>query len=142
MEIDTGNGYDKIYIDINGNVLFNARGLPKVYGVGYASTYFFGFGSNFTNGKAVAARRVNESTDARMDIEDAPVIIDKSGNILATISKEYYADESGFDPNMMVKIKPGGRSTGRISTACATKTETWLCPVNILIFSTVKTAGM
>lgn len=39
---------------------------------------------------------------------DAPVIIDKSGNILATISKEYYADESGFDPNMMVKIKPGG----------------------------------
>ena len=73
-----------------------------------------------------------------MDIEDAPVIIDKSGNILATISKEYYADESGFDPNMMVKIKPGGP----ISTACATKTETWLCPVNILISSTVKTAGM
>ena len=108
VEIDTGNSYDKIYIDLNGNVLFNARGLPKVYGVGYASTYFFGFGSNFTNGKAVAARRVNESTDARMDIEDAPVIIDKSGNILATISKEYYADESGFDPNMMVKIKPGG----------------------------------
>ena len=108
VEIDTGIAYDKIYIDINGNVLFNARGLPKVYGAGYASTYFFGFASNFTNGKAVAARRVNDSTDARMDIEDAPVIIDKSGNILATISKEYYADESGFDPNMMVKIKPGG----------------------------------
>ncbi len=108
VELDTGTSYDMIYIDLDGNVLFNARGLPKVYGAGYASTYFFGFASNFTNGKAVAARRVNDSTDARMDIEDAPVIIDKSGNILATISKEYYADESGFDPNMMVKIKPGG----------------------------------
>ena len=108
LEIDTGTDYDKIYIDLNGNVLFHAGDLPKVPGVGYASTYFFGFASNFTNGKAVAARRVNESTDAQMDIEDEPVIIDKSGNILATISKEYYADKNGFDPNMMVKIKPGG----------------------------------
>lgn len=108
VNLMTGNDYDMIYIDLDGNILFSAESLPKVTGVGYGSTYFFGFASNFTNGKAVAARRVNNSTDKLMDCEDAPVIIDTSGNILAEISKEYYADENGFDPNMMVKIKPGG----------------------------------
>ncbi len=108
VEIETGNDYDNIYIDTDGSVLFSASGLPKVTGSSYASTYFFGFASNFTSGKAVAARRVNESTDAKMGSEDAPVIIDTNGNILAEISKEYYADENGFDPNMMVKVKPGG----------------------------------
>ena len=108
VELKTDSSYDKIYIDRDGNVLFSAQALPKVTGSGYASTYFFGFASNFTGGKAVAARRVNDATDQRMGSEDAPVILDTQGNILATIPKEYYADENGFDPNMRVKIKPGG----------------------------------
>ena len=108
VELKTDSSYDKIYIDRDGNVLFSAQALPKVTGSGYASTYVFGFASNFTGGKAVAARRVNDATDQRMGSEDAPVILDTQGNILATIPKEYYADENGFDPNMRVKIKPGG----------------------------------
>ncbi len=108
VNLQTESDYDMIYIDVDGNVLFDATHLPKVTGVGYGSTYFFGFASNFTNGKAVAARRVNQEIDEWSDSEDAPVIIDTNGNILATIPKEYYADTNGFDPNMMVKIKPGG----------------------------------
>lgn len=69
MEIDTGNGYDKIYIDINGNVLFNARGLPKVYGVGYAQHLLLRVWVQFHQWEGGGRRRVNESTDARMDIE-------------------------------------------------------------------------
>ena len=108
VELQTENDYDMVYIDRDGNVLFSATHLPKVDGVGYGSTYFFGFASNFTGGKAVAARRVNRDIDQWSNSEDAPVIIDTGGNILATIPKEYYADENGFDPNMMVKVKPGG----------------------------------
>ena len=108
VNLQAENDYDMLYIDRDGNVLFSAAHLPKVSGVGYGSSYLFGFASNFTGGKAVAARRVNRDIDQWSDSEDAPVIVDTSGNILATIPKEYYVDENGFDPNMRVKVKPGG----------------------------------
>ena len=94
------------YVDAAGNIIVPLTALPRARGVSYKTVKYVELATPFRNGKAIVMRTTNATLAASgVKASEAAYVIDKSGNVIASLASGLDASIYGFDDNMRVVVK-------------------------------------
>ena len=108
--VDTGFEQTKQYISSDGLSLINAEDLPVVKNTKYQSKTYFAVATPFKNGNAVVMRKTNASLleantkdqIEKKDLLESAYVIDKSGQVVATLPKGYDVTDYALNNNSTI----------------------------------------
>ena len=104
LRLDTDNAQSYVYLDTDFQNPFTAKIISGVRGRSYTSQVYFGLATPFRNGVALVMKLKNSDIKDSKASESA-YVINKSGEILATLPEGLDPDEYGFDDNGNVIVK-------------------------------------
>lgn len=104
LSLDTACDQKYVYAGTDGSVLFSAAKLPKVSRRSYKNPDYFAYASGFTGGRAVVMRLMNSGITDKRGPEKA-YVIDRSGQILASLPEGLDPQETGIDDNGNIIVK-------------------------------------
>ena len=111
VALDLGQSQCKLYY-LENNKTIDADSFPKVSGVKYMNSKYFMVTTQFFDGKAVVMRRTNENLLADNDraviekknLYQNAYVINKQGEILATLPAGYDVTDYGLDSNGIIIV--------------------------------------